>query len=253
MGRPGPRGRLLLQAARDGRFGGLRDFTRNVVVNEFAGPEPTPMMLDALVAYMFEFDWLPSPYLNRDGSLNEQASPAALRGEEIFTRDLPGLGNRSCSTCHIGSANFADRLRHDIGYGGSSPTARDSFFETPTLINVAHTAPYMHDGGLETLRDVVDWFDAEFALGLSGDAQHDLAAYLAAIGTGHDPDQRGAADKATYIGAAAAMLAAAKSAEARLGEYELNHSADLIGEAFDDAFTARRTLAAAIKQAEGGA
>ena len=172
---------------RDGRFGSLRDFTRNVVVNEFAGPEPTPMMLDALVAYMFEFDWLPSVYLNRDGSLNEQASPAALRGEEIFTGALPGLGNRSCSTCHIPSANFADGLRRDIGYGGSSPTARDSFFETPTLINVAHTAPYMHDGGLETLRDVVDWFDSAFALGFSDHAKHDLAAYLEAIGTGEDP------------------------------------------------------------------
>ena len=172
---------------RDGRFGSLRDFTRNVVVNEFAGPEPTAMMLDALIAYMFEFDWLPSPYLNRDGSLNEQASVAARRGEEIFTRPLAGLGNQSCSTCHIPSSNFVDGLRRDIGYGGSSPTARDAFFDTPTLINVAHTAPYMHDGSLETLGDVVEWFDAEFGLSFSEGDKQDLTAYLEAVGTGEDP------------------------------------------------------------------
>ena len=47
-----------------------------------------------------------------------------------------------------------------------------------------------------------------------------------------------------------ALLNAAKEAEARLAEYELNYRADLPGEAYDDAYTARRTLAAAIKQAE---
>ena len=47
-----------------------------------------------------------------------------------------------------------------------------------------------------------------------------------------------------------ALLEAAKSAEARLGEYNLNHAADLPGEAFDDASTARLTLVAAIEAAE---
>ena len=172
---------------RDGRFASLRDFTRNVVVNEFGGPEPTPLMLDALVAYMFEFDWLPSPYLTRDGSLNDKASAAARRGEEIFTRDLRGLGNRACSTCHIPSANFVDSLRHDIGSADSSATARDTFFETPTLINVVHTAPYMHDGSLETLADVVAWFDTEYGLAFSKRERGDLTAYLEAVGTGEDP------------------------------------------------------------------
>jgi len=33
-------------------------------------------------------------------------------------------------------------------------------FKTPTLRNVALTAPYMHDGSLSTLRDVIDFYDA---------------------------------------------------------------------------------------------
>ena len=144
---------------RDGRFASLRDFTRNVVVNEFAGVEPTPLMLDALVAYQLEFDWLPAPYLNPDGTLNDEASEAAKRGEVLFNTPLEGMGDRSCSTCHIASSNFIDGLIHDIGSGNpASPGARDSFFNTPTLLGIQYTAPYFHDGSLDTLADVVAWF-----------------------------------------------------------------------------------------------
>lgn len=173
---------------RDGRFASLRDFVRNVIVQEFNGPEPTPLMLDALVAYLFEFDWLPSPYLEPDGTLNEEASAAARRGEELFTREFSGMGDRSCATCHVPSANFVDGLRHDIGSGDpASPGARDSFFDTPTLINAAHTAPYFHDGSLETLADVVAWFDGRFELGLDEGERADLTAYLEAVGAAEEP------------------------------------------------------------------
>ncbi|MBV7331890.1 cytochrome C [Chloroflexi bacterium TSY] len=173
---------------RDGRFGSLRGFVRNVIVNEFAGEEPSPFMLDALVAYMLEFDWQPNSLLNKDGTLNENASEAALRGEVLFNTSFEGMGDRSCSTCHIPSANFIDRLPHDIGSGNpASEFARDSAFDTPTLINVAYTAPYMHDGSLATLADVVDWFDSNFDLGLSTQDRADLTAYLEAVGGADDP------------------------------------------------------------------
>lgn len=168
---------------RDGRFGSLRDFTRNVIVSEFGGPEPTPFMLDALVAYMLEFDWQPNSLLHKDGTLNENASAAAQRGEDLFNTPFEGMGNRACSTCHIPSANFVDRLSHDIGSGQpATEFARDSAFDTPTLINVAQTAPYMHDGSLATLSDVVGWFDDNFELGLSEQDKIDLTAYLEAVG-----------------------------------------------------------------------
>ena len=173
---------------RDGRFASLRDFTRNVIVNEFAGAEPTPLMLDALVAYQLEFDWLPAPYLNPDGTLNDQASEAARRGEVLFNTPLEGMGDRACSTCHIASSNFMDGLSHDIGSGNpASPGARDSFFNTPTLLSIQYTAPYFHDGSLETLADVVTWFDENFNLELSDQQQADLTTYLEAVGTGEDP------------------------------------------------------------------
>ena len=119
--------RLTGPYGRDGRFASLREFTRNVIVNEFGGDEPTPFMLDALVAYQLEFDWQPNSQLNPDGTLNNNASNAALRGEVLFNTPYKGMGNRACSTCHIPSANFIDRLPHDIGTGTrSSEFARDS-------------------------------------------------------------------------------------------------------------------------------
>ena len=180
--------RFTAPYGRDGRFASLRDFARNVIVNEFAGPEPTPFMMDALMAYMLEFDWLPAPHLNPDGTLNDSATAAAQRGEELFNRPFAGMGDRSCSTCHVPADNFMDRRRHDVGsVPASGPGARDAFFDTPTLINAAHTAPYFHDGSLDTLADVVTWFDDRFGLGLSDAERSDLTAYVEAVGTGTDP------------------------------------------------------------------
>jgi mono/diheme cytochrome c family protein len=183
--------RFTAPYGRDGRFASLRDFTRNVIVNEFRGPEPTPLMLDALVAYMFEFDWLPAPYLRPDGTLSTAAPEAARRGEALFRRPFAGLGGRSCATCHVPSANFIDRQVHDIGSGDATePGARDTFFDTPTLINAVYTAPYFHDGSLPTLRAVVEWFDEHHQLELAAEQVADLTAYLEAVGATEEPYQR---------------------------------------------------------------
>jgi len=180
--------RFTAPYGRDGRFASLREFTRNVMVNEFGGREPTPFMLDAIVTYMLEFDWLPSIYLEPDGILNDKASASAKRGEKIFNTEYKSMGGRACSTCHIPSSNFLDGLRHDITSGNSSgPGARDTFFDTPTLINVKHTGPYLHNGSLETLGDVVQWFNVRFELGLKERQKADLTSYLETVGTGEEP------------------------------------------------------------------
>jgi len=172
---------------RDGRFASLRDFSRNVIVNEFNGPEPTPLMLDALVAYMLEFDFLPAPYLEVDGSLADLAPPAAKRGEVLFNRPFAQMGDRSCASCHLPDSYFTDNRVHNIGSAGEGQAAQSGGFDTPTLLNTNYTAPYFHDGALETLSDVVDWFDQRFALGLSADERADLTAYLEVVGTGEEP------------------------------------------------------------------
>jgi cytochrome c peroxidase len=75
-----------------------------------------------------------------------------------------------CSACHSGN-NLTDESFHNTGVSWSQPPddpgragvtgrAEDTGrFKTPTLREVARTAPYMHDGSLATLEDVVDFYD----------------------------------------------------------------------------------------------
>jgi len=159
-----------------------------VIVNEFGGEEPTPFMLDALVAYMLEFDFLPNAMLTADGRLTSAAPEAARRGEAIFSRPFAGLGDRSCASCHVPDANFLDRQAHDIGsvaqvYEG----ARAGALDTPTLLGTVYTAPYFHDGSLPTLAAVVNWFDETKSLGLTEADRDDLTAYLEAVGAADEP------------------------------------------------------------------
>ncbi len=176
---------------RDGRFASLRDFTRNVIVNEFGGTEPTPFMLDALVAYMLEFDFLPNSMLTTDGRLTDAAPEAAIRGEAIFNRPLAGLGDRSCANCHVPDGNFLDRQAHDVGSANPAyEGARAGALDTPTLLGTAYTAPYFHDGSLPTLAAVVDWFDETKSLELTQPERADLTAYLETVGAADDPYER---------------------------------------------------------------
>jgi len=177
--------RFTAPYGRNGRFESLREFTRNVIVNEFNGPEPDPLLLDGLVAYMVEFDFLPNPALHPDGTLTATASEAARRGEALFQRPFEAMGGRACATCHVPSDNFLDRKRHDIGsVHGTGEASRDRVLDTPTLLGITHTPPYFHDGSLDTLEEVVRWFDRRYTLELTAAEVADLTAYLETVGDG---------------------------------------------------------------------
>ena len=179
--------RFTAPYGRNGRFESLREFVRNVIVNEFNGPEPDPLLLDGLVAYMFEFDFLPNPYLNRDGTLTLDASVTARRGEKIFNRPFAQMNGASCADCHVPGANFVDHRRHDLGtVAGAGPYARTGALDTPTLLGVTYTPPYFHDGSQPTLRAVNEWFNTSFELGLSPAELDDLTAYVETVGSGID-------------------------------------------------------------------
>jgi len=76
----------------------------------------------------------------------------------------------NCVVCHEGT-NFTDELFHNSGIGMNKEkpdwgrfveTKNDTDrgrFKTPTLRDIARTAPYMHDGSLRTLREVIDFYD----------------------------------------------------------------------------------------------
>jgi len=89
----------------------------------------------------------------KSGALNdlEKAGLALFRGKA------------RCTTCHAGP-NFTDESFHNTGVAWRDGRlldqgAGDGKFKVPTLREVARTAPYMHDGSLATLEDVVEYYD----------------------------------------------------------------------------------------------
>ena len=129
-------------------------------------------------------------------------SPAARRGLALFE------GKASCKPCHVGF-NFTDESYHNLGVGMDkdkpdlgrhTATKREEHhgaFKTATLRDVAKRPPYMHDGSLDTLADVVafynrggvpnKWLSGEIKpLDLTAAEQADLVAFLEAL-TGEVP------------------------------------------------------------------
>jgi cytochrome c peroxidase len=171
--------RCLAPYGHDGRMSSLRDFVRNVIVNEFAGLEPSPVIVDAIVAYINDIDFLPNPSLGPAGHLTGRVSDAEQRGEALFAKPFPHDPGLSCAGCHVPSGAFVDHQQHDVGSGG--------LFKTPTLRNADFNAPYFHDGRYESYDQVVAHFDRVFELGLSAQDRRDLVAYLTAVGDGVRP------------------------------------------------------------------
>lgn len=92
----------------------------------------------------------------------EDLSPVAEEGFRLFS------GRANCSACHP-VPTFSDGEFHNTGvswgerdpgrFGVTGDSADLGAFKTPTLRDVARTAPYMHDGSLSTLEDVVEFYD----------------------------------------------------------------------------------------------
>lgn len=117
--------------------------------------------------------------------------PAEARGFRLFS------GKAGCMLCHVGW-RFTDDRFHDIGLPGKDP-GRGAVaggmpglmaFKTPSLRELAHTAPYMHDGALPTLAAVLRHYTGGFVsrptiatsmnrkLRLSAQEKSDLIAFL---------------------------------------------------------------------------
>src|SRR6516164_9340987 len=174
--------RYLAPYGVDGRMPSLRDFVHNVIVNEFAGPEPSPVILDAMMAYIQDIDFLPNSSLGPGGRLVGRISESERRGEALFAKPFPHDPGMSCAGCHVPSGGFVDHQQHDVGSGG--------LFKTPTLRNADFNAPYFHDGRFDTYDQVVAHFDRVFDLNLSAQDQKDLVAYLTAVGDAAQPYER---------------------------------------------------------------
>jgi cytochrome c peroxidase len=96
----------------------------------------------AIDEYLQSLQPVPSPHL-----VAGQLSPAAERGKTLFASDRTG-----CSRCHPAPL-YTDLKMHDVGtrdkYGWSDR------FDTPTLIEVWRTAPYLHGGQYLTVKELL--------------------------------------------------------------------------------------------------
>ena len=113
-------------------------------------------------------------------------------------------GKGGCNTCHVGP-NFTDEQFHNTGVAwrddrfadpgrfaiSANPRDRGAF-KTPTLREIARTAPYMHDGSVATLEDVIDFYskggrpnpnlDSEIRpRNFTSEEEHALVAFLRSL------------------------------------------------------------------------
>jgi cytochrome c peroxidase len=115
-----------------------------------------------------------TPYDRFKNGDESALSESAHRGRDLF------FNKARCVACHSG-AYFTDGGFHNIGLGSQETLAdvgREAVtnmvgdrgsFKTPSLREVARSAPYMHDGSLETLEPVLEHYDR----GGSGHPQQD--------------------------------------------------------------------------------
>ncbi len=135
-----------------------------------------------------------APYDHFKAGDTTALSAQAQEGMKLF------FGKAKCSSCHVGP-NFTDNGFHNLGVGFHSEQpdlgrhavskleGDKGSFKTPSLRDIARTAPYMHDGSLATLEEVIayynqggtsnDYLDEEiFPLKLSPEQQAALVAFL---------------------------------------------------------------------------
>ncbi|GIW87514.1 MAG: hypothetical protein KatS3mg108_1838 [Isosphaeraceae bacterium] len=138
-----------------------------------------------------------------------------LNDDDEFQTDVV-LQKARCTLCHLGF-NFTDEKFHNLGVGYDATTGRFAdygrflaepigaknpasigAFKTPTVRDVARSAPYMHDGSEPTLEAVVDYYDRGGnpnpyldkdikPLNLTPQEKADLVAFMKAL-TGPPPD-----------------------------------------------------------------
>jgi cytochrome c peroxidase len=173
----------------------------------FGGPPTGARIAEAIAAYERTVYSVDAPFDRHLAGEPGALSASAARGLKLF-------GEKArCAECHTG-INFTDELFHSLGVSGdkgrggvSGQAAELGAFKTPTLREVARTAPYMHDGSVGTLAEVVDYYDRGCQphpnldpkirqLGLTAQDKQDLVAFLESLSgkvVELQPDAAGAA------------------------------------------------------------
>jgi YVTN family beta-propeller protein len=146
--------------------------------------------LDAIAIYSNSFEFPLSPHIPAPGKLSAEAE----RGKVLFFAKEVG-----CATCHSGPYYTDSRLQkpynlHDVGTGKDDPTEKmGPKYDTPTLLGVYRTAPYLHHGKAATLEDVLTTCNKEDRHGKTSHLKPaeitDLVAFLKSLPYETPPDE----------------------------------------------------------------
>jgi cytochrome c peroxidase len=141
------------------------------------------LLVHAMAEFQEILDFPPAPKLNIYGRLDRRkASQAEERGEALF------FGKANCVACHT-PPFYTDNLMHDlmverfyepVRINGLLATKQGPIKTFP-LRGIKDSPPYLHDGRLLTLEDVVEFFNLVQELKLTRQEKADLAAFLRAL------------------------------------------------------------------------
>ncbi len=124
---------------------------------------------DAVDDFMMSLEPVPSPYL-----VNGQLSESAERGKSLFE-------SANCNVCHSGQY-YTDMSLYDVGTGRGSGESLD----TPTLVEVWRTGPYLQDGRAATMLEVLTTYNPSdqhgVTSGLTEQELKDLSEYTLSLG-----------------------------------------------------------------------
>jgi cytochrome c peroxidase len=124
----------------------------------------------AIDEYLKSLEPVPSPYL-RNGKL----SRSARRGRKLFQET-------GCAKCHEGPL-FTDMRKHNVGTGEGLDQGRD--FDTPTLIEVWRTSPYLYDGRAASMEELLTKYNPQDKHGVTSNLTEDQIRDLAAFVLSH--------------------------------------------------------------------
>lgn len=171
--------------------------------NVFGGPATEENVPQALAAYMRTIIGGNTPFDRWQAGDESAVSEEAKRGWQVFRV-------KGCAECHAG-ALFTDQQFHNVGIGMDaaepdlgrfkvSNVDKDrGAFKTPTLRDIAQSAPYFHDGSAATLEEAVDlmakgglpnaWLskDKLRRQDFTGTERADLLAFLRSLDEDCDP------------------------------------------------------------------
>ncbi len=136
--------------------------------------EPKPDELKAVRAYLRAAPYIPSPWHRKpDGTLDESAT----RGQAVFKK-------AACQICHPPPL-YTNLQMFDVGTATKRNLKGKTSFDTPSLIELYRTGPYLHDGRAATIRDVLTTFnkgdDHGVTSNLSEQELKDLEAFLMSL------------------------------------------------------------------------